>query len=88
MSALLIGFRKFKSKAGNDCCIVNLLDDFTAFDVQHGACGQKVDEVFIPESSHSLIIPSRIGSYCDLEYGAGAYGKPAVVGIRFLEDKK
>lgn len=88
MSSLFLGFRKFVSSKGNNCCIVNLLDDYTQFDIQHGASGQKVNEVFLPKSCHSLILPSCIGKYCELEYGVGNYGKPAVVGIRFLEDKK
>lgn len=53
MSSLFLGFRKFVSSKGNNCCIVNLLDDYTQFDIQHGASGQKVNEVFLPESCHS-----------------------------------
>ena len=83
----LIGFRKFVSKKGTNCCVVNLLCDFSSFDVQHGACGEKVEEVFLPEECHSLIDARVIGSECDLIYGAGMYGKPAVTGIVFHEKK-
>lgn len=81
MSSLLIGYRKFVSKKGTSCCIVSLIDDYTDFDYSHGAVGQKVDDVFIPESCHSLIQPNCIGKYFELEYGAGIGGRPAVTGI-------
>jgi len=32
MSALLIGYRKFTSKKGTNCCIVSLVNDYSDFD--------------------------------------------------------
>lgn len=81
MSALLIGYRKFTSKKGTNCCIVSLVNDYSTFDCSHGAVGQKVDEVFIPENCHGLIQPDSVGRYYELEYGAGIGGRPAVTGI-------
>lgn len=88
MIALLIGYRKFTSKKGTNCCIVSLVVDYSDFDVQHGACGQKVDEVFIPENCHGLIQPNSVGRYYELEYGAGIGGRPAVTGIHLVPEEK
>lgn len=85
MKSLLIGYRKFQSKKGSNCCIVNLLHDFSPFDISHGAYGQCVEEVFLPENCHGSITPEVVGEMCELEYGAGMYGKPAVTGIKFLK---
>lgn len=86
MENILIGYRKFKSKKGSDCCIVNFVHDFSSFDISHGAYGQTVEEVFLPEDCHGSITPAVIGSLCELVYGAGMYGKPAVTGIKFLNN--
>lgn len=88
MSSLLIGYRKFVSKKGTSCCIVSFINDYTAFDCSHGAVGQKVDEVFLPETCHGLIQPNSIGRFYELEYGAGIGGRPAVVGIHLGPEEK
>lgn len=84
----LIGFRKFVSKDGKACCIVNCLEDFSLNDCQHGACGQCSKEYFLNAEYHSLILPSAIGKKCEYVFGFNDFGKPAVVGLNFLEDKK
>ena len=83
----LIGFRKFVSKKGSKCCVVTLTSDFSSFEMEHGAYGSKSEEVFLPEDCHPLINPSVIGSSCELTYGAGLFGKPAITGIVFHQKK-
>lgn len=80
---ILIGYRKFTSKAGKACCIVSLESDYSEFDIQHGAFGKKCDDVFLPEDCHGLVTVDKIGKTCFLSYGEGYNGTPRVTGIEF-----
>lgn len=55
MKNTIIGYRKFNSKAGKSCCIVIIVREGTENDIKHGLVGMVSDEIFIPESCHSLI---------------------------------
>lgn len=72
----IIGFRKFNSKAGKPCCIVQVGAPYSSKEIEHGACGTKVEEVWIPEESQNLITAQCIGKMLELGYsivGGRAY---------------
>lgn len=81
---IIIGYRKFTSKAGKSCCIVNVLSEYSQFDMEHGAYGQTAEEVFIPAEYHSLINKDAVGKPCVFTYGRGFNGNAVVNGIEIL----
>lgn len=72
----IYGYRKFNSKKGAACCIVQVGAPYSDKEVEHGACGTKIEEVWIPEESQNLINPQCIGKSLELGYsivGGRAY---------------
>lgn len=57
----IIGYSKFKSKTGKDCCVVLNMIPCTPRDNEFGRGGNKVEEVFVPENQHSQINDKVIG---------------------------
>ena len=68
MKNTIIGYRKFRSKAGKDCCIVTIVREGTPNDVAHGLVGMVAEEVFIPENCHSLINESVLDKQLIMEH--------------------
>lgn len=81
----IVGYRKFKSKKGTSCCIINVIGDFTAYDQEHGAVGQRCEEVFLPEDQHQFVVPGIIGKPIELQYGEGYGGTPRVIGFKVVD---
>lgn len=72
----IIGYRKFKSKKGEEFCIVQASEPYSKREEQYGAYGDKVEDVFIPKDYHNLIDEFCIGKKLALTYtiqGGKAY---------------
>ena len=72
----IIGYRKFKSKKGDEFCIVQASEPYSRREEQYGACGEKVEDIFIPQDFHNLIDEFCIGKTLVLTYtiqGGKAY---------------
>lgn len=64
----LVGFKKFKSKNGNDLCVACLVGDFTARDIQNGSFGSNVEQVFLPDTQFNYLTSKDIGKEVELNY--------------------
>ena len=74
--SVIIGYRKFKSKKGFDCCLISVMSLCCDRDLRYGACGYKVQDVFVPEAQHNLIVPDVVGKPVVIHYeinGGNAY---------------
>lgn len=60
----LVGYKKFKSKKGNECCVISVVTPYNQRSLDNGCVGSKTEEVFLPENCFNLLQPSDIG--CDL----------------------
>lgn len=58
---LIVGYRRFISKAGEDTLICDVIKDSTDWDISGGRVGQKVDGIFIPKSLFDKFEPSVVG---------------------------
>ena len=58
----LIGYRRFTGKNGKSYCVANVTSDFSPRDVENGAAGLAVKEVFLPDNLLDYLKPA------DLEY--------------------
>lgn len=73
----LVGYKKFVSKKnGKTYCVAEVVQDLSQREIENGAVGQKVDEVFLPEEKVDLLKPTDIGKELILDYelsGGRAY---------------
>lgn len=72
----ILGYRKFNSKDGKPFCILQVHSPFSDREIQYGACGNKVEELWLPPELHTLINPQCIGKAAQLSYtvnGRNAY---------------
>lgn len=73
----LVGYKKITSKkSGKDFCVASVVQDVSEREKENGFVGQKVDEIFLPESQLDLLKPSDIGKELLLDYelsGGRAY---------------
>lgn len=69
----LVGYRRFISGKGRDCCVASVLVDATERDKNAGQVGQKTEDVFIPSDQLDLLKPSDIGKelVCDYDLSNG-----------------
>lgn len=72
----LVGYRRFNGKNGKLYCVANVTSEFSSREVEGGAVGLKVQEVFLPESQVDYLKPSDCGKNVSLDYeinGGRAY---------------
>lgn len=73
----LVGYKKITSKkSGKEFCVASVVQDVSEREKENGFIGQKVDELFLPESQLNLLKPSDIGKELSLDYelsGGRAY---------------
>lgn len=60
----LVGYKKFKSKSGRECCVASVVTPYNQRSLDNGCVGSKVEDVFLPDNCMNLLQPSDIG--CDL----------------------
>lgn len=83
---ILVGKRMFlkKDKSGY-CYMVGFLRAYLPEEMQEGAVGYAVKEVFVTESVYSQITSSDINREFVFDYGINRFGNPDICGIRFQE---
>lgn len=65
----LVGYKKITSKkSGKRFCVASVLQDVSDREKENGFIGQKVDELFLPESQVDYLKPSDIGKELMLDY--------------------
>lgn len=64
----ILGYRQFNSKTGKPYCILQTTYPFTDRELEHGACGNKIEEVWLPENLHSLVNPQIVGKMAHFTY--------------------
>lgn len=69
----ILGFSKFKSKKGFDCCVMQLSRDFSSRELLAGSVGQKVEEVFLNDDIIDIFDVNNIGKSCDVFYNRNGY---------------
>ena len=72
----LVGYKKFRSKAGKEMCLAQVVSDATERDKNFGAVGQLVEEVFMPDSHVNFFKEDDIGKPVTFIYemsGSRAY---------------
>lgn len=77
---ILIGYKRFVSKAGKDTCIAHVASEYV--DVP-GAVGQHVRDVFMPEDMLDFLQPEYIGKEFIPTYVLNSYGYPEIVNVTF-----
>lgn len=72
----LIGFMDGTSKTGKPYTLVHIVSDLSAKDIQRGAVGQKVEQIFLPVSQIGTLTAKDINCEVKLDYdvsGGRAY---------------
>ena len=64
----LVGFKRFKSKKGNECCVANVVTSFTPAENSRGSYGSDVQSVFLPEDQVDMLTEKDIGKDVELNY--------------------
>ena len=73
----LVGFRRFSSKKnGKDYGVAEVVSPFSQRELSNGCCGQKTEQIFMPEEQYNLLKESDLGKEIQLDYelsGGRAY---------------
>lgn len=64
----LLGYKKGMSKKNTPYCMMHIVSELTPTEKAGGAVGQKVEQVFLPESLVDMLKPSDIGHDVILDY--------------------
>lgn len=64
----LVGFKRFKSKKGNELCVASVSTPFSPADIARGCYGDDVQSVFLPEDQIDYLKESDIGKEVKLSY--------------------
>lgn len=76
----LVGYKRFTSKKGTECCVASIVKDMSAREKENGAVGQSVDEIFLPPEQINLLKPTDIGKELLLDYELSA-GRAYLVNV-------
>lgn len=68
MEGKLVGFKRFKSKKGNDLCLANIETPFAPSDIARGCVGNDVQGVFLPDNQYDMLTEKDIGKTVKLIY--------------------
>ena len=74
MEREIIGYSKFTSKKGNQCCILRFVRDVTDNEKNFGSYGMKAEEIFVPENQINLVNESILGKKLVLNYTCNEFG--------------
>lgn len=64
----IIGYSKFKSKAGNEVMFVDVVKHPTDRDISFGRVGMKVEQIWIPSSCFNKFSPAVVGKLLKASY--------------------
>lgn len=68
MVSNVVGYREFNSKKGNKCRVLTLMSPYSDRDKEKGCIGNRVEDVFIPETCDLQITEASIGQIAVVEY--------------------
>lgn len=77
--SVLVGFRRFTSKKGKDCCIATILRDATEREKQYGAIGQVAEDLFLPDSQYNYLTEKSVGKEVKLYWDRAFLEKIEIV---------
>lgn len=68
MEKKLIGFKRFRSKKGNDVCVAHIATKFTPQQEANGAYGCAVESLFLPPDQYDYLRPDDLGKEVITDY--------------------
>lgn len=68
MDGTLVGFKRFISKKGSECCVANIVTQYTPAENERGSVGSGVSEVFLPNNQLDMLTPGDVGKKVRLYY--------------------
>lgn len=74
--SVLVGFKSFKSKAGNMCNMASVITEYTPSENARGCIGSEAQSIFLPDATAEKVTADSIGKQVDLIYsirGGRAY---------------
>ncbi len=83
MKAKLVGFKRFKSKKGNECCVLSIEKPYTPAEQARGCHGSSVDNIFAPEDKIDAFTEKDLGKEVDLLYSI-EYGRAVLYDVVFI----
>lgn len=76
----LVGYRNITTKKGKEFTLASVVSDFSAREVNNGAVGQKVEDLWLPEDCTNMFKPTDIGKELKLDYELSS-GRAYLVGV-------
>lgn len=80
----IVGFKRFTSKKGSQLCVVNCISDYADRDYDNGCFGQKVEEIFMPDTQVDMLKPEHIGKMASFEYEING-GKAYLINVEIVK---
>lgn len=68
MDGKLLGYKRFKSKAGKECCVAVVVSEYSQRDMERGCVGSGANEIFLPEEQYNYLTAKDIGKPVKLTY--------------------
>lgn len=80
----LVGIKRFKSKKGNEVCILSLSRPFTEEENARGSYGNEIRTEFAPQHQINDFKADCIGKAVNLNYAFNTYGRPELDSVEVL----
>lgn len=81
----LLGIKRFKSKKGNEVCILSLSRPYTVEENDRGSFGCDIRTEFAPESQINDFKADDIGKTVEIKYGFNDFGRPSIEKITVIK---
>ncbi len=65
---IILGYRKFKSKKGEEYCVAQVMAPYSDREIKTGAVGNKCEDIFIPKAYHDFFDPSCVNKTMAIDY--------------------
>lgn len=74
----LVGIKRFKSKKGNEVCVLSIMRPYTVEENDRGSYGSEIRTEFAPQEQINSFKADDIGKEVEFKYDFNAYGRPTV----------
>lgn len=64
----IVGYKRFKSKKGQDLCIATVVSPYSQRDLDRGCVGSRSEDVFLPDSLVNMLEPKHIDKNVEISY--------------------
>ncbi len=81
----LLGIKRFKSKKGNEVCILSLSRPYTVEENDRGSYGSEIRTEFAPENQINEFKAEDIGKAVEIKYGFNDFGRPSIEKITVVK---